>query len=108
MKILVYIGIVIIVAALCYCSLVPGWLRPQSKLSGNLEHALAYFVAAVVIVITIKDPFQALFLLFILAALLETGQKWIPGRTAAFSHFLYSCSGIIAGGIVMKSVLVMV
>ena len=106
MPIAAYFGIFSTVIFLAYCSLVPGWLRPRSGMSGNTEHMLAYMVAAmlVVIIFNLIDTI-ALLVLTVLAALLEFGQKWVPGRTAALTHFLWSCGGILAGGVLMKSVL---
>ena len=101
-----YFGIFSVVAFLAYCSLVPGWLRPRSGMSGNIEHMLAYLFAAMlaVLIFDVADTI-ALLLLIVLAGLLEMGQKWIPGRTAALTHFLWSCGGILAGGVLTKSAL---
>ena len=106
MPLAAYIGIFSMIVFLAYCSLVPGWLRPQSGMSGNTEHMLAYLVAAmlVVAIFNFADTI-ALLSLIVLAALLEMGQKWIPGRTAAVTHFLWSCGGVLAGGALMKSAL---
>jgi len=105
MQIYIYALAFITVATLGYCSLVPGWLRPRSGLSGNTEHMLAYFVAAMLVVTVFSSAYvAALLVLITLAAAFETGQRWIPGRTAAVPHFLWSCGGILAGAAFMKGV----
>jgi VanZ family protein len=73
-------AVLIILAIL---SLVPGNERPHIFVSGQLEHVVAYALAAVVISIGINRPLHLLAIGFLLpayAGALEFAQLWVPGR----------------------------
>ena len=87
------------VAALVALSWVPGDLRPQTGGGRTLEHACAYFVVAGVLAVACPPPRGLLTAcgLVLLAAVLEIGQLWIPGRDATLSDFLASATGALLG-----------
>lgn len=89
------------VAALVVLSWIPGDLRPQTGGGRTLEHAFAYFVVAGVLAVTCPPPRGLLAAcgLVLLAAVLEIGQLWIPGRDATLSDFLASAAGALLGAV---------
>ncbi len=85
-------------AAIVVLSLVPGSKRPQYALGlpGQCEHLLAYMLTAGALGLgyrktTIRAALLAL--LVVCAALLETAQIWVPGRTARLIDFGTSSIG---------------
>lgn len=87
---------VLALAGVFYGSLVPGQLRPRSGLDGHVEHVLAYLVLGLVLMAFVQSYMMLaimLLLLLVLAAAMELLQRWIPGRSCRWSHFLASCAG---------------
>jgi VanZ family protein len=85
-------------AAIVVLSLVPGSERPQNALGlpGQYEHLLAYMLTAGAFGLAYRKTtirVALLALLVICAALLETAQIWIPGRTARLIDFGTSSTG---------------
>lgn len=81
-----------------YGSLVPGWLRPRTGIDGHIEHALAYVVLGLSLLLFLAGPDDLLLMLaalVALAAVMELAQHFIPGRSCRFSHFLASCAGSV-------------
>ncbi|MGA7325677.1 MAG: VanZ family protein [Rhodomicrobium sp.] len=88
------------VPAIAILSLVPGQARPHTGLPGQAEHFLAYFMTAILLGIQVRNLTSRITLAFALcayAAMLETLQIWIPGRSAQIIDFGASSSGALAG-----------
>ncbi len=90
------------VLAIGILSLLPGDLRPHlgPNVPNQLEHFLAYFAAACALALGYSDRKQILktaLLLMLYAALLETAQTWIPGRTSQVIDFVSSSFGVWIG-----------
>ena len=85
--------------AIVVLSVLPGDDRPHSGAPGVLEHIVAYLLVAALFTLGYRGAKRIVLcsLLFILAALLEVVQIWIPGRTAEFIGFAASTSGLFAG-----------
>jgi VanZ family protein len=89
----------------CICLLValswtPGEEMVRTGLGGHVEHVTAYFLTAIVMGIAYREArwLPARFLLLVvLAAILEAGQSFVPGRSAAFPDFLASSTGVALG-----------
>lgn len=84
--------------AILVLSLVPGSLRPPNVfgLPGQYEHLLAYTLTAGALSLASSKArlrVGSLILLVLTAALLETAQISIPGRTARVLDFAASSSG---------------
>jgi hypothetical protein len=86
-------------AAIIVLSLVPGEVRPQSGVwSGQVEHLLAYSIAAALLAIGYPGRSHLVCALMIgLAGVLETLQLWIPGRNAELYGFVASAAGVALG-----------
>jgi VanZ family protein len=89
-------------AAIVVLSLVPGSERPQNALglTGQYEHLLAYMSTAGALGLGYRKATTRaalLALLVICAALLETAQIWVPGRTAQLIDFVASSIGAALG-----------
>jgi VanZ family protein len=85
-------------AAIVVLSLMPGLERPRHALglAGHHEHLLAYILTAGAFGLGyLKTTTRcALFAMLVFcAALLETLQLWVPGRTAKLIHFGASSMG---------------
>jgi VanZ family protein len=79
-------------AAIAVLSLLPGSERPKNALGlpGQHEHLLAYILTAGAFALGYRKTTTRaalLALLVICAALLETAQIWVPGRTAKLIDF---------------------
>ena len=89
-------GSIVAIGAL---TLVPIEWRPQSGLSGHLEHVAAYLAAATLF--SFSYPRRSLIvmiaLFLIYAACLEIGQQYIPGRHALFSDWIAKSFGALIG-----------
>ena len=84
------------VAAIIVLSLLPGYERPHTGASGQIEHAIAYFGTAVFLALgfrTLRDRVAAITLLIGLAAVLEAIQRLIPGRHSQLIDWFASSSG---------------
>lgn len=85
-------------------SWLPGTEMVRTGVNGRLEHAVAYFGTAVVMALAYRVrpalAFQAA-LLVLLAAVLEIGQLYVPGRHSAVLDFGASSLGCLFGGLVM-------
>ena len=88
-----YVGVLAIVAV----SLVPAEWRPSTGLAKELEHGIAYFMAAVVLTIAGLVRWPRIFVIVVLAAALEVCQILIPGRHATPTDFLASAAGALLG-----------
>lgn len=95
------------VTTLAILSWLPGDLRPSTGAGRTLEHATAYLVMATVL--AAACPARARILpvltLVVLAAVLEIGQLWIPGRDATVRDLLASSAGAVSGWVIAKLVL---
>ena len=79
-------------------SWVPGDERPHTGASGQFEHLLAYALAAAGMVVGFPTHRLNIALRLIgLAAILEVGQLWIPGRTSLLIDFIVSSGGTLVG-----------
>lgn len=81
-------------------SLLPGELRPHVFASSQLEHFLAYFIVAFLCSIGFGNRTNVLrfsLTLPIYAAVLETVQIFIPGRSSRVIDFFVSSAGAWTG-----------
>jgi VanZ family protein len=94
-----HLGLAALVA-IAVLSVVPGSLRPHILAVGQLEHFLAYLVAALLLSLGFWNRRNLLFLWLWLptyAAVLEIAQIFIAGRNSDFMDFLASSAGAWAG-----------
>ena len=76
------------------------WLpdRPHTGFSGLIEHVMAYAGTAGLLGLGYKSRRgRVLVGLIVLAAILETGQLWVPGREATLIDFAASSTGAWLG-----------
>jgi VanZ family protein len=91
-----WIGVIGIVVL----SLVPGSERPHTGMAGAWEHAIAYAMTGAAFALGYQDRKARVFLLVLLlmcAAILETAQIWIPGRSPYIGDALVSSFSAVAG-----------
>ena len=88
-----FIGLLAIAAL----SLVPFEWRPSSGLAKELEHGIAYFIVAVVLTIAGLARWPRILAVVVLAAALELGQVFVPGRDSNLTDFLVSAAGALLG-----------
>lgn len=88
-------------------SLLPGELRPHTISSGNLEHMLAYSVAACLTRMGFSrlDSRWQVAGFSVMAAAFEIGQLWIPGRHFGLDNWATSTMGAVAGTMLARLVL---
>ncbi len=93
--------------ALAALSLVSGRDRPHTGLSGNVEHMLAYALAAFVTRLVLRQiASRWQFAAFSAAsALFEVCQFWIRGRSPSFDNWITSSAGALIGVILARSVM---
>jgi len=90
------------IVLLVVLSWLPGSEMVRTGSGGRVEHATAYFLTAIIMGLANREPRRLLvqsLLLVVLAALLEVGQLFVPGRTAAFLDFAASSTGAVLGGL---------
>jgi len=95
------------IVLLVVLSWLPGSEMVRTGAGGHLEHATAYFLTAIIMGLANREApplFVQSLLLVVLAAILEVGQLFVPGRTAAFLDFAASSTGAAIGGLVIWSV----
>jgi len=88
-----YAGVLAIIAL----SLVPGQYRPSTGLAKELEHGIAYGLVAAVLTVAGVARWPRILVLIALAAALEVGQAFVPGRDSSLTDFLGSASGALVG-----------
>jgi VanZ family protein len=96
-----FVGCIIALAVL---ALLPADAMTRSSLGGHVEHFTAYLGTTMVMGLAFRRrPRLALrcILLAGYAAILEAGQLYSPGRHAAFQDFVFSSSGVVAGGLLL-------
>ncbi|WP_428673805.1 hypothetical protein [Reyranella sp.] len=94
------------VALLVLLSWLPGDEMVRTGASGRLEHVVAYFGTAIVMALAYRERPRLLvqtLLLIALAGILESGQLYMPGRTAALFEFASSSAGAGLGGLLMRA-----
>jgi leader peptidase (prepilin peptidase)/N-methyltransferase len=84
------IGIVVL-------SLVPVEWRPSTGLAKQLEHGVAYWIFAVVLTVAGLARWPQMLAIVVLAAALEFGQVFVPGRDSSLTDFLASAAGALLG-----------
>lgn len=92
------------IVALVLLSWLPGDEMVRTGANGRAEHAIAYFGTAVTMALAYRERPRLLvqfFLLVVLAGILEAGQLYAPGRTAALLDFASSSAGAAVGGLLM-------
>ena len=95
------IGTPLALLAIVVLSSVPGSERPHTGLAGQIEHLVAYALTAAGILVGYPHRRTAtLATLIILAAVLEIGQNWIPGRMPQLIDFIASTGGALLGAVV--------
>jgi VanZ family protein len=92
---------------LAVLSLVPGQDRPHTGMTGNLEHTIAYFLAAFTTrLIARRIPSRWQLLAFSACAVLfEICQIWIPGRSAGMDNWAASSLGALLGIVSAKTLM---
>ncbi len=88
-------------------SLVPGRDRPHTGASGNVEHVMAYVLAAAVTRLAfphVQSRWQII-AFSAASAVFEICQIWIPGRSAGIDNWLASSSGAVVGVVLVRAVL---
>lgn len=81
-------------------SLLPGSLVPRQPAGGTVEHFIAYFGLGAIPAAVIRSPRRLAALaamLILLGALLEMGQRLVPGRTCEASDLAANGAGVIVG-----------
>lgn len=95
------------IVLLLILSWLPGSEMVRTGSGGRVEHATAYFLTAIIMGLTNREAPRLLvrfLLLVVLAAILEVGQLFVLGRTAAFLDFAASSTGAAIGGLLIWSV----
>ena len=90
---------------LAILSLVPGQDRPHTGFSGDVEHAVAYFGAALITRLAlggVRSRWQVLAFSAASAAF-EVAQAFIPGRHAGIDNWAASSAGAAAGILLGRS-----
>ena len=93
-------------STICSC-LVPGSDRPHTGASGNVEHVMAYVLAAAVTRLAfphVQSRWQII-AFSAASAVFEICQIWIPGRSAGIDNWLASSSGAVVGVVLVRAVL---
>lgn len=88
------------IALIALLSLVPGGLRPHSGAPKQIEHFIAYILAAAILTFGFsksRNPMIIGAALCLYAAVLEIAQTVIPGRDGNVMDFLISSSGALLG-----------
>ncbi|MEH3143969.1 MAG: VanZ family protein [Methylobacterium frigidaeris] len=94
------------VGLLCVLSLVPGNGRPHTGAPGQFEHVVAYALTGAALALRLRSRRVAIIAgLVVLAAVLETAQIWVPGRTAQVIDFLASSAGALIGTLLTTAAL---
>lgn len=88
-----YLGVLAIVVA----SLVPVEWRPSIGLAKEVEHGIAYCLVAAVLTMAGVARWPSILAVVVLAALLELGQLFVPGRDSNVTDFLGSAAGALLG-----------
>ena len=83
--------------AIVVLSLVPVEWRPSTGLAKELEHGIAYAIVAVVLTIAGLARWPGILAIVVLAAALEFGQNFVPGRDSSLTDFLISAAGALLG-----------
>ena len=88
------------IVVLVVLSWIPGLYMVRTQvLSGPEEHFLAYALSGIIVAAARRSsgPFHVAAFLVLLAAVLELGQHFVPGRNPAIADFAASAFGAIAG-----------
>ena len=96
-----FVGCII---ALAILALLPAESMTRSWLGGHVEHFVAYLGTTMVMGLAFRQrPRLALrcALLAGYAAILEVGQAYSPSRHVSFHDFVFSASGVVAGGLLL-------
>jgi leader peptidase (prepilin peptidase)/N-methyltransferase len=83
--------------AIVTLSLVPVEWRPSTGLAKELEHGIAYWIVAVVLTMAGLARWPGILAIVVLAAALEFGQNFVPGRDSNLADFLVSAAGALLG-----------
>jgi VanZ family protein len=85
------------IIAIVVLSWLPKEMEHRTGLPGQVEHLVAYAGTGILAKFGFKRSKIILIGLTLLAALLEIGQAWIPGRTSQLVDFLASSMGAVLG-----------
>jgi VanZ family protein len=85
------------IVALVVLSWLPRNMEQRTGLPGQLEHVMAYAGTGFFAAFGFSRTRQVLMGLALLAAILEVGQLWIPGRTSQLIDFMASSAGAAFG-----------
>ena len=102
---ILHVAFVGCIIALAILALLPAETMRRSSLGGHAEHFIAYFGTTMVMGLAFRQRPRLVLrcaLLVGYAAILETAQLYSPGRHAAFQDFVFSSSGVIVGGLLLR------
>ena len=94
------------ILAIGVLSLIPGRMRPETGMSGHVEHVIAYFSAAFALGLGARELRQVGWIAVSVtgyAGMLEILQAWVPGRHSQLSDFATSTTGIMFGCVVVAA-----
>ena len=102
--------LVVGIALLLLCaSWLPGRFMVRTEiLSGQAEHAVAYFLTGLTVTLVLvgcRKTWHIVLGLVLYAGVLELGQHFVPGRHASFGDFIASAAGGLAG-VAMSALLI--
>jgi VanZ family protein len=93
------------VLGLALASWTPGDEMIRTGANGKVEHALAYFISALLLLWSYPRWTHWLLggALVIYAGILEVGQIYVPGRNSQFGDFAASSLGVLIGAVGSRS-----
>jgi VanZ family protein len=95
------------VGLLVWLSWIPAELEVRTGMAGQIEHAMAYCGAGIILAFAYQEPrrWRIAAGLVVLAGMLEIGQLWVPGRTSQFIDFAASSVAAVVGVLVGRAAL---
>jgi VanZ family protein len=99
---LLRLGSVSCILGLAALSWLPGDAIVRTSMGGHVEHVIAYVGTTIIVVLTLQPSVRLdvqCGTLIGYAAVLEAGQRYVPGRHASMEDFAFSVIGIGSGGL---------
>jgi hypothetical protein len=93
------------IVLLVMLSWLPSTAMVRTGADGHIEHATAYFLTATIMALAYREAPRLgvqFVLLVTLAAVMEVGQAYVPGRTSSVLDFAASSAGVAAGSLLMS------
>jgi VanZ family protein len=94
------------IALLVVLSWLPGSEMIRTGIGGRIEHGVAYFGTAFIMGLSYREAPRLVLqvaLLVALAAILEVGQLYVPGRHSSVLDFAASSTGVALAGLLMAA-----